>query len=76
VLSARWESFADVIDDTVTGYGYDFGSTEALVALLKEAAKDPTVINKLKANCLKKAQDYTPDKEIAILLNKEGKVHI
>lgn len=76
VLSARWESFSDVIDDTVTGYGYDFGSTEALTALLEKAAADPDMINGLKVNCLKKARDYTPDKEIAILLGEEGKVHI
>ncbi len=76
VISARWESFDDVIDDTVTGYGYPFGDTDALIALLTKAAAEPDRINRLKGSCLKKAHDYTPDKEIAILLGKEGKVHI
>jgi glycosyltransferase involved in cell wall biosynthesis len=75
VISARWESFADVIDDTVTGYGYPFGDTGALTDLLQKAAADPAMINSLKTNCLKKANDYTPDKEIAILLGEEGRVH-
>ncbi len=74
VISARWKSFDDVIDDTITGYGYPFGDNEALTTLLTEAARDPGRINKLKTNCLNKAHNYTPDKAMAVLLEKE-RVH-
>jgi len=75
VLSARWESFDDVIDDTCTGYGYPFGDNDALIALLQEAAAAPEKINSLKLNCLNKARDYTPDKAMAVLLGEE-RLHI
>lgn len=70
VISAKWESFADVVDDGETGYGYEFGNTEALKQMLSEVAENPDKITNLKENCLKKAQDYMPQKAIDILLQK------
>lgn len=67
VISARWESFADVVDHEQTGYGYEFGSNAALTQLLTEIADAPAMITGLKKNCLKKAQDYMPAKAIEIL---------
>jgi glycosyltransferase involved in cell wall biosynthesis len=31
VISARWESFADIIDEKLTGIGYDFGNKQDLI---------------------------------------------
>lgn len=77
VISARWESFADVIDDERSGYGYPFGDNNALRVLLERAAQDPAMMNSLKAYCLNKARDYTPDKATKILLgNAEGTVTV
>lgn len=70
VISARWESFADVVDDMCTGYGYEFGNNEKLRELLIRIASEPEMIAKLKENCLIKAQEYTPEKTIDVLLKK------
>lgn len=70
VISAKWESFADVIDDMCTGYGYEFGNTEELQELLIEIASEPEMITNLKENCLIKAREYTPEKAIDVLLKK------
>lgn len=73
VISARWESFSDLVEEAVTGYGYEFESVSALREQLELAAKDPTRVLKLKKNCLEKAQDYIPENAVAVLLtNMEG----
>ena len=73
VISARWESFDDLIADGITGYGYEFGSVDALRAQLEQAARQPERILKLKEACLEKAREYLPENAVAILLqNMEG----
>lgn len=70
VISAKWESFADMVEDTVTGYGYEFENTQAFEKLLGEIAAKPEMITALKENCLRKARDYTPESAIKILLGQ------
>lgn len=70
VISAKWESFADVVDDSVTGYGYEFGNTEALKQMLSEIAETPDKITDLKENCLQKAWVYTPETAVQPLLQR------
>jgi glycosyltransferase involved in cell wall biosynthesis len=67
VISSRWESFSDVIDDGVTGIGYEFSSLENLVELLTNIASDPSRVETLKQNCIEKAEDYTIDSAMKIL---------
>ena len=50
VVSSRWESFSDVVDEGVTGYGYDFGDVEDLKRVLLKIANEPEMIYKLKIN--------------------------
>ena len=70
VISAKWESFADVVDDGVTGIGYEFSNTDALRQILSEVAENPAKITDLKENCLQKARDYTPEAALQILLQR------
>lgn len=70
VISAKWESFADVVDDGVTGVGYEFGNADALTQILSEVAKTPDKIINMKENCLQKARDYTPEAAMQILLQR------
>lgn len=73
VISARWESFSDLVDDGITGYGYEFGSVQALAEQLELAAKEPERILKLRKNCLGRSRDYIPENAVAVLLqNMEG----
>ena len=59
VISARWESFSDVIDEGETGIGYDFCDTNDLTRILEKVASSPGLINNMKRDCIMKAQDYT-----------------
>lgn len=70
VISARWESFSDVVDEGVTGIGYNFDDTEQFQKLLFDIAKNPETINSIKKNCLKKAQEYTPLTAIQVLVDQ------
>lgn len=70
VIGAKWESFADVVDDGKTGWGYEFGNIEAFTRLLEETAENPERITGLKTNCLKKAQEYLPEGTVQILLRR------
>lgn len=65
VISARWESFADVIDDNVTGIGFDFENWEELKNILFSIASNPDIINSKKIACLKRAYDFLPSKVIS-----------
>lgn len=68
VISARWESFSDLVDEGSTGYGYEFGSVQALTEQLELAAKTPERILKLKETCLERSREYLPENAIAVLL--------
>ncbi|RGC88098.1 glycosyltransferase family 4 protein [Thomasclavelia ramosa] len=70
VIASKWESFADVIDDNITGIGYEFGDIGELVSVLSDIANNPNLINKLKKNCINKSFEYTP--EFALELMKIG----
>ena len=59
VVSAKWESFADMIEEGNTGYGYDFENTDQLQSILEKIASSPDAINQMKIHCIAKAQDYT-----------------
>lgn len=55
VISSRWESFSDVVDDGVTGFGYEFGSRDALYALICDLIDKPNLIVEKKKSCIMKA---------------------
>lgn len=59
VISAKWESFSDVVEEGSTGYGYTFGNVQELEAILNSAANEPKNIISMKEKCLNKAIDYT-----------------
>lgn len=67
VISSRWESFEDVIDDGVTGVGYTFGNNEELQNILFAAAKTPERFLKMKVNCLAAAEKYLPQSATKVL---------
>lgn len=69
VVCSKWQSFADLVDDTV-GYGYDFSSEEALENLLKKIyLEDINRVLSMKELCLIKSNKYMPNKVIRILSN-------
>lgn len=64
VISSRWESFADVVDDNETGIGYEFDNVSDLKKVLLQIADAPSSVIKLKHNCIRKAESYLPQNVI------------
>ena len=60
VISSRWESFFDVVDDGYTGIGYEFGNKAELENLLERISHNPEIIVDKKYYCLRKAKEYVP----------------
>lgn len=70
VVCSRWQSFADLVDDSV-GYGYEFSSEEALGNLLRKIYfEDIDKILAMKKACIVKSRQYMPEKVVEILINK------
>lgn len=69
VVSAEWESYADVIDEGVTGTGYEFDKEDKFENVLLSIAHNPQILSGMKANCLSKAHSYLPDRAVEILLH-------
>lgn len=67
VISSRWESFPDIIEDGSTGIGYDFGNIDSLVEILLNIAHNPNLITDMKINCIEKANDFLPKNAIEIM---------
>ena len=60
VISSKWESYDDVVDDNITGIGYEFGSDEALVETLEIIKSNPQKMINMKEACLRKAKEFSP----------------
>lgn len=61
VISSRWNSYEDVIEDMSTGIGYEIGNVDDLKKTLMRIMDDPKLMIDMKAKCLKKADEYSPD---------------
>ena len=70
VVSAKWESFGDIVDDGVTGIGYDFGSQEALEKTLLAIGENPEALNGLKEACLEKSKCFLPKTAIQTIIQE------
>lgn len=60
VISAKWESFADAVEDGITGIGYEFGICNEFLQILCEIADMPTIISEKKKTCITGAKEFTP----------------
>lgn len=74
VISAKWESYSDVVDEGMTGIGYDFDDADQFERTLLEVAQKPNVLLGMKENCIRKASDYIPESAIQIMTQKFGGV--
>lgn len=64
VISAKWQSYADIIDDGETGLCYEFDNTNELKQILINVSQNPKLITDIKQNCIMKAVDYLPSNAI------------
>lgn len=70
VISARWESFSDIIDEGVTGIGYELGSPDGLTDRLLRIAENPDTLNSMKESCLNYAERFLPETAVKILIRE------
>lgn len=61
IVYSRWENWSEIIDDMETGIGFDFGNYEAFKNVLRRILEDQNEINKMRVNCLLKAEQYMPN---------------
>lgn len=59
VVSAKWESFTDIIIDGVTGIGYEFLNQNQLIEILRNIQIEK--ILKMKTECLSQSRKYMPE---------------
>lgn len=70
VIASKWKSFADVVEEGITGLGYDFNTTTDLEKIMEKIITDPSIITNLKQGCVRKANDFLPQNAIKPLTNK------
>ena len=70
VISAKWESFSDVVDEGKTGFGYGFDDAKQFEGILVLIAETPHILLDKKVNCIEKAVDYIPRRAIRIMLKE------
>lgn len=68
VVSAKWQSYADIIDNGQTGLCYEFDNIKEFERILINIAHNPALIISLKQNCIKRAESYLPENAMKILL--------
>lgn len=61
VISSKWQSYCDVIDEGKTGLGYTFEDYNALVSLLNSIADESSMVDSLRQNCLDKVKEYSEE---------------
>jgi glycosyltransferase involved in cell wall biosynthesis len=69
VIASRWNSFSDIIDESVTGFGYEIFNLDALEETL-ERCIDTSIAEMMKKNCLKKARLYKPEVAVTSLTKR------
>lgn len=72
VISAKWQSFTDFVDDGKTGIGYTQCNYQELVNTLRKIKENPSLLTDMKENCLEKAKEYSAEtvgRQITKLLN-------
>ena len=69
VIASKWESFEDVVNDGITGIGYEFNNNDDLKSVLDSILFEPDLIIEMKKACLLKSKEYLISK-----LNKTLKI--
>jgi glycosyltransferase involved in cell wall biosynthesis len=68
VVSSLYPNFAEIIEEGVTGLGYEFNNVGAFEKLLDKIACNPQIIINLKSNCVRRAKMFLPEEVLNILI--------
>jgi glycosyltransferase involved in cell wall biosynthesis len=69
VVSSKWNSFADVVNDRVTGIGFELGNIGDFKQKLQELILNPELIYGMKKNCIEESKKYMPQNVIEDFLS-------
>ena len=67
VIFSRWENYKDVVDDGITGLGFDFEQYDQLEQILTDCAACPEKLLDMRTACIKKEGDFLPENALRIL---------
>lgn len=70
VIVSKWKNFADVVEEGITGLGYDFNTTTDLEKIMEKIITDPSIITNLKQGCVRRANDFLPQNAIKPLIDR------
>lgn len=68
VLSARWESYSDIIEEGVTGVTYDFNNLDSFYDKIEMLVNNNELVSQMKKKCIKEASKYTPENALRHLI--------
>ena len=69
VISARWQSFADIVEENVTGLGYEFENVRDLTDKLFYIEKNTEAFHAMKPRCLEYSKLFLPKEVVKILID-------
>lgn len=72
VIARRWAWCDNMVTNGYNGISYDFDHPEYLKDVLEQIIDNPKIITDMKANCLNKAKEYSPELIIAKIVKKMG----
>ncbi len=70
VLSARWNSCHDILDEGSTGISFELCNFKEMEEKLEQIAENPEQIIAMRVNCIKKALNYKPEEAIRVLTDR------
>lgn len=70
VLSSRWESYNDVVDENKSGIGYEFNNKRDLKETLLYCINNVEKLNDMKKYCLLKSEEFTIEQAMEVLFSK------
>ncbi len=68
VISSKWQYYNEMLEDGVTGFGYEIGRSDQLVDAIEKFISLGDSANSLRKNCLDRAKAYTPEAVSGIVL--------
>lgn len=51
VICSKWESYSDVVDDQITGIGYEFDDVDGLYHVLSKVYETPEIVESMRITC-------------------------
>ena len=67
IITAKWENCDDILDDNITGWGYEMNDMQGLYTILSQICSDTKKWNDIRKNCLKKYACFSANAVVACI---------